>query len=371
MTRRVLPLAAAALIALTTICCANAPAATTSGGTGAGIERGRAHQGVAPAADQGDLCGGTGGIGQIVSVGKNEFTITRNDDRDQIVHLGTRATVETSHGYASVSDLTTGDRVTLVGDENRDGSFSADAVVVCNGTQATGTRGSGTTQATPHVARKANTNYQHVSRVIDVATMFLLGSIWLGLVAFLRLRKRKSLVYVLLFTVFYAYLYKVLDYTLIQFQSLILVQHFVPDLMLNGLPAGTSVNLVPLATLTVADAKTSLLNVLMMLPFGFGLPFITNLRGKRVVAAGAFFSAGIEVLQLITGLTADTTFRIADINDVVFNTLGVTVGYLLCVAFARLYRRAFHNWPTMTDPLLRCIGERPQVGSMETADQSL
>src|SRR5690242_16394382 len=28
----------------------------------------------------GDLCGGTGGNGQIVSVGNNEFTMKRNDD---------------------------------------------------------------------------------------------------------------------------------------------------------------------------------------------------------------------------------------------------------------------------------------------------
>src|SRR5690242_2485839 len=34
----------------------------------------------------GDLCGGTGGNGQIVSLGNNEFTMKRNDDgSDQVV----------------------------------------------------------------------------------------------------------------------------------------------------------------------------------------------------------------------------------------------------------------------------------------------
>ena len=81
----------------------------------------------------GDLCGGTGGNGQIVSVGNNEFTMKRNDNgNDQVVHLTGQATIKTSAGSASLSDLKIGYRVTLVGGPNPDGSFSADTVVVCN-----------------------------------------------------------------------------------------------------------------------------------------------------------------------------------------------------------------------------------------------
>jgi hypothetical protein len=82
----------------------------------------------------GDLCGGTGGNGQIVSVGNNEFTMKRNDDgSDQVVHLTGQATIKTSAGSASLSDLKAGYRVTLVGGPDPDGSFSAYMVVVCNG----------------------------------------------------------------------------------------------------------------------------------------------------------------------------------------------------------------------------------------------
>ncbi len=82
----------------------------------------------------GDLCGGTGGNGQIVSVGNNEFTIKRNDDgSDMVVHLTGQATIKTSAGSASLSDLKAGYRVTLVGGPNPDGSFTAYMVVVCNG----------------------------------------------------------------------------------------------------------------------------------------------------------------------------------------------------------------------------------------------
>ena len=80
----------------------------------------------------GDLCGGTDGNGQIVSVGNNEFTMKRNDDgSDQIVHLSSQATINTSAGSASLSDLKIGYRVTLVGGRHPDGSFTADIVVVC------------------------------------------------------------------------------------------------------------------------------------------------------------------------------------------------------------------------------------------------
>jgi hypothetical protein len=79
-----------------------------------------------------DLCGGTGGNGQIVSVGTNEFTMKRNDDgSDQVVHLSGQATIKTSAGPILLSDLKIGYRVTLVGGPNPDGSFTADFVVVC------------------------------------------------------------------------------------------------------------------------------------------------------------------------------------------------------------------------------------------------
>jgi pectate lyase len=81
----------------------------------------------------GDLCGGTGGIGQIVSVGNNAMTLKRKDGKNLITHLTSQTTIKTSTGSASLSDLKIGERVTLVGGPNSDGSFTADTVVVCNG----------------------------------------------------------------------------------------------------------------------------------------------------------------------------------------------------------------------------------------------
>lgn len=181
-------------------------------------------------------------------------------------------------------------------------------------------------------------NFHQVNLAINLSTVLLFSLVWLGIVIFLRLKKKKSFWYLLVFTVFCVYLYKVLDYTLFQFQFLLLLKNFLPGLMLNGSTAGESLNLIPLATLTAQDLKTSLLNVLLLVPFGFGLSLLGNFRLKKVVIIGALVSVGIELVQLITGYLAQITFRIADINDVIFNTIGAAVGYMLYTAVMRLYR---------------------------------
>jgi glycopeptide antibiotics resistance protein len=191
--------------------------------------------------------------------------------------------------------------------------------------------------------------------------VLLVGLVWVGIVAWFRFKRQASLVFLLFLTVFYVYLVKVLDYTLFQFQSLIVLNHFMPELILRGQEAGQIGNLVPLFTLTVEDLKTSLLNILLTVPFGFGLPFVTNLRFKMVVAVGVLFSIAIELLQMITGLSGGVTFRIADVNDVIFNTIGVSTGCMLFVGFMRIFRHACRNWEVSANPILRYLDERPQA----------
>ena len=82
---------------------------------------------------------------------------------------------------------------------------------------------------------------------------------------------------------------------------------------------------------------------------------------KQTVVIGALLSLVIEFLQLVTGYMAKMTFRIADINDVIFNTVGVAIGYILFVGFVRIYRHISHNWEISANPILRYIAERPQI----------
>jgi glycopeptide antibiotics resistance protein len=81
----------------------------------------------------GDLCGGTGGIGEVLTIGNNEFTLKLKNDSELNVKLAARATIETLAGSGSLESLKVGNRVTLVGGPNPDGSFTADNVFVCSG----------------------------------------------------------------------------------------------------------------------------------------------------------------------------------------------------------------------------------------------
>src|SRR5262245_17565628 len=197
----------------------------------------------------------------------------------------------------------------------------------------------------------------------DLLLILLFGLIWMGIVLFLRLKQKRGFVYLIFFSIFYAYMFKVLDYTLFQFQSLLLLKYFVPDLILNGQAAGEDLNLIPLITLTPEDLNTSLLNILLLVPFGLGLPFIMNLRMKKIVVIGALFSIVIEILQLVTGLMAGITFRVADINDVIFNTVGVAIGYMLFVGFVRSYRHLSRSGEISANPILRYIAGLPQINA--------
>lgn len=75
----------------------------------------------------------------------------------------------------------------------------------------------------------------------------------------------------------------------------------------------------------------NILNMIMMMPFGFLLPLIWPQwrRLWKVIPAGFSFSLLIEVLQLFN-------LRLSDVDDLIMNTLGAGIGYLVWMIFARL-----------------------------------
>jgi len=76
-----------------------------------------------------DPCGGTGGTGQIVSVGNNTITIKRHDGVNETIKLTDKTTIRNSVASLSISDLKAGDRVTVVVMSHH----TATTVLVCNG----------------------------------------------------------------------------------------------------------------------------------------------------------------------------------------------------------------------------------------------
>lgn len=71
-------------------------------------------------------------------------------------------------------------------------------------------------------------------------------------------------------------------------------------------------------------------NILLLLPLGLLLPILwTNLRNlKKIFLIGLFTSLSIEILQLIENILY-LGFRSVDIDDVIFNVIGILLGYSL------------------------------------------
>lgn len=201
-------------------------------------------------------------------------------------------------------------------------------------------------------------NFVHL---FDISLLVFFILIWFILLLYLFKKKKKSNLYLILFSLFFVYFFKILDYTLFQFQSLLLLKFFMPQLQLSGQSAEEAINLIPVLTLRPQDLTTSLLNILLFVPFGLFLPLLTSFRMKKIVFLGMIVSIGIELLQFLTGDIARVTFRVMDINDVVFNTLGVILGYVLFVRCVQLSRHLFHKRKLSSHPLIEYFTDRPQI----------
>ena len=98
---------------------------------------------------------------------------------------------------------------------------------------------------------------------------------------------------------------------------------------LTGLPTvlfltfDVNLNLVPTALFT-KELVLSLLNIAMFVPLGFFLPLLWKKyrRLKHTLQFGVGATVFIELAQLFT-------YRATDINDVITNTAGALLGYLL------------------------------------------
>jgi VanZ family protein len=114
----------------------------------------------------------------------------------------------------------------------------------------------------------------------------------------------------------------------------------------SGLPWWDTVNLTPLVGTDRADM---LRNVVVFLPLGFLLPLVARIySARRVLLYGFLLSLAIETIQLVQSQTGNGG-HVADINDLLANTLGAPIGYgifralLLLPALARLATAA--TWP--------------------------
>jgi len=79
-----------------------------------------------------DPCGGTGGTGEIISLGNHAITIKRNDGAMELIKLGRKTKIKDARGALTETDLKVGYRVTVVVGLEEDERL-ASAVMVCRG----------------------------------------------------------------------------------------------------------------------------------------------------------------------------------------------------------------------------------------------
>ena len=88
------------------------------------------------------------------------------------------------------------------------------------------------------------------------------------------------------------------------------------------------INLIPFRD---GISLSMILNVVMFMPLGFLLPLLWKEYQSLVRTAiiGFCFSCGIEFCQLFNR-------RVSDVDDLLMNTLGAILGWLIWIAFSRI-----------------------------------
>ena len=149
-------------------------------------------------------------------------------------------------------------------------------------------------------------------------------------------RRQHSVSYLVFFSIFWVYVMVGLDKAFFPIQ----INGLYVDVMRQA-PLLSQVNLVPLYFskygLSVAGYFGLLDNILLTVPFGFGLNFLSRLRLKDFLWLSITVGFGIEAVQFVMTLILRYPYRVVDINDVLLNAMGALIGYGLFKVFAWLY----------------------------------
>lgn len=91
-----------------------------------------------------------------------------------------------------------------------------------------------------------------------------------------------------------------------------------------------TLNLIPFQDFSARNIEGMILNAVMFAPLGFLLPayFERYRHWGRTLAAGFLTSLTVELIQLFT-------LRATDVDDLIMNTLGTVIGFLLAKLISR------------------------------------
>ncbi len=172
-----------------------------------------------------------------------------------------------------------------------------------------------------------NQQYRHSSdkRLFALAITVILLYAWI-IIGVIR-RKQDSFFQFLLQSSFYVYIFSVLTLTgyFILFREV--SAHGWWDKMMFRIDRHKGVNFIPLWSIKMYGLLSYQVigNFIMLLPLGIYLPLLyKNIHGFfKVLLVCMLVSASIELMQLVTN------FRVTDVDDIILNTLGAGLGFII------------------------------------------
>jgi glycopeptide antibiotics resistance protein len=151
------------------------------------------------------------------------------------------------------------------------------------------------------------------------------------LLIILRFQKR-SFSYLLFFLIFGIYMIGVVSVVIFPI-------YYGPDaVIMTGREFWSNINLIPFnfgdCQIERICREQIIQNIILTMPFGFGVSFIARLRARDFVWLPFAVGLGFEITQF---MISKGGFHALDINDALLNAAGVWLGYACFRVFAWLY----------------------------------
>jgi glycopeptide antibiotics resistance protein len=164
----------------------------------------------------------------------------------------------------------------------------------------------------------------------------------LGMILILAGIRTRSLSYVTCAAIFGIYLLFLIHKTFFP----LYISGSYADIM-KASPFMVGVNLIPFKFNNASDlysvVRELALNLVLLMPFGFGIRFLVSFRTKDVFWLVIAVGCSIEAIQLVISLIIGYPYRVIDITDAIMNTLGFLVGYGFFRLFSGLYLAITHR----------------------------
>ena len=160
---------------------------------------------------------------------------------------------------------------------------------------------------------------------------FLIGVGLLALLLPVIWWRKRNFSYLLFFSLFWLYGLAVVQ---------AVIFHFVINTSDTAAGFAPSINLIPFyfgecfTYLPALCIRGIAENILLTIPCGFGINFLTTLRPRAVFWLALAVGVGFELAQLCISLLFHSGFRAVDINDAMLNAAGFCLGYAAFRAFA-------------------------------------